>query len=152
MINISLYKAIRRNYQPKRADILQWLRQSLINKYKHIYINISIVNSITSQTLNNQYRQKNTPTNVISLEYADTRDEFAMLSGELILCDEVIVQEAMLQQKSIFEHYAHMIIHGLLHIQGLDHINTQEAEYMENLEVKILQKFDIKNPYIVNEC
>ena len=150
MINFSLSKNIRRNYQPKRYDISKWLRQSLIKKYKHVYIVISIVNSETSQTLNNHYRQKDAPTNVISLEYSDTRDEFAMLSGELILCDEVIVREASQQGKSIFDHYAHMIIHGLLHIQGLDHIEADEAEYMENLEITILQKFDIKNPYLVN--
>lgn len=150
MINFSLSKNIRRNYQPKRNDISKWLRQSLIKKYKHVYIVISIVNSETSQTLNNHYRQKDAPTNVISLEYSDTRDEFAMLSGELILCDEVIVREASQQGKSIFDHYAHMIIHGLLHIQSLDHIEADEAEYMENLEITILQKFDIKNPYLVN--
>lgn len=148
MINFSLSKKVRRSYQPKRIDISKWLHASLIHKYNSVYIDIAIVDSQTSKFLNNQYRQKDNPTNVISLEYNDTRDEFAILTGELYLCDEVIVNEALSQNKDILSHYAHMIVHGLLHLQGLDHIKLKEAHHMESLEINILKKFGIKNPYI----
>ncbi|MDQ5920454.1 MAG: putative rRNA maturation factor [Pseudomonadota bacterium] len=150
MIKFSLNKNIRRNYQPKSLDIGRWLRRSLIHRYKNVYIDFSIVDSVTSKKLNYQYRHKNNPTNIISLEYDSTRDNFAMLMGELILCDEVIVNEAKSQNKSIIDHYAHMIVHGMLHLQGLDHITPEESKHMEMLEIQILSKFDIRDPYIIN--
>ena len=147
MLHLSLTKQVRKGYQPKRTDIQKWLRQSLLYTYKNITLDVSIVNSIISAELNQQYRQKNYSTNVISLEYANTRDEFAMLSGELILCDEVIVKEAGEQNKTVIAHYAHMVVHGMLHLQGLDHQNDAEAEYMEGLESKIMNGLGFPNPY-----
>jgi probable rRNA maturation factor len=151
MIHFSLTKRIRRDYQPNKTLVNRWLRKSLINSYKNVYIDISIVNSETSKTLNYQYRHKNYPTNIISLEYVNSRDSFAMLTGELILCDEIILHEAREQKKSILDHYAHMLVHGMLHLQGLDHIVEADALYMEQLEIDILSQFAIKNPYVIVE-
>jgi probable rRNA maturation factor len=151
MINFSLTKHIRRGYQPTKTIIAKWLKKSLINSYKIVSIEISIVDTATSQKLNQQYRNKNYPTNIITLEYANTRENFAMLSGELILCDDIISKEAKEQNKTIFDHYAHLIIHGMLHLQGLDHISEDEANYMENMEINILSQFAIKNPYVIME-
>lgn len=100
-----------------------------------------------SAQLNYNYRNKNYPTNVISLEYSESRDEYAHLYGELILCDSIIVKEAVEQNKSVAAHYAHMIIHGILHLQGLEHDTDEKAEYMENLETQIMQKLGLTNPY-----
>ena len=147
MLHLSLTKQVRKIYQPKRVDIQKWLRQSLLYTYKNITLDVSVVNSLVSAELNQQYRQKNYPTNVISLEYGNTRDEFSMLSGELILCDEVIVKEAQEQNKTVIAHYAHMVVHGMLHLQGLDHQNDTEAEYMEGLESKIMNGLGFINPY-----
>ena len=151
MINFSLTKHIRRRYQPTKAIVTKLLKKSLINHYKSISIEISFVDTLTSQTLNQQYRNKNYPTNIITLEYPNTRESFSMLSGELILCDDIISKEAKEQNKTVFDHYAHLIIHGMLHLQGLDHISDDEANYMENLEVNILNQFAIKNPYVTME-
>ncbi len=74
-----------------------------------------------------------------------------MLTGELILCDEIILHEAREQKKSILDHYAHMLVHGMLHLQGLDHIVEADALYMEQLEIDILSQFAIKNPYVIVE-
>lgn len=147
MLHLSLTKQVRKAYQPKRTDVQKWLRQSLIYTYKNITLDVSIVSSSICAQLNQDYRQKNYPTNVISLEYANTRDEFSMLSGELILCDEVIVKEAQEQNKTVIAHYAHMMVHGMLHLQGLDHQNDAEAEYMEGLESKIMNELGFPNPY-----
>ncbi len=151
MINFSLTKHIRRGYQPTKAIIAKWLKKSLINSYKTVFIEISIVDITTSQKLNQQYRNKNYPTNIITLEYANTRESFSMLSGELILCDDIISKEAKEHNKTIFDHYAHLIIHGMLHLQGLDHISDDDAKYMESLEINILNQFAIKNPYVIME-
>jgi probable rRNA maturation factor len=112
-----------------------------------VQLSVSIISLDDSQALNLLYREKNKPTNVISLEYPDNREQFNMLTGELFLCDEVIVNEATEQSKSIINHYMHMLVHGLLHLQGYDHILDDEAEIMEALEVQILKQFGIEDPY-----
>ncbi len=151
MLNLSLNKEVRRLYQPKKPEIKLWLQKSLIKAYQNIHIEIHIISLKNSQKLNLEYRGKDYPTNVISLEYKDSRDNFNMLYGELFLCDDVIVKESNVQQKSIIEHYAHMVIHGLLHLQGLDHQNETDATKMENIEIKIMHELGFNNPYDVEE-
>lgn len=124
-----------------------WLINALVKDYINTYIDISIVSSSTSQKLNKEYRGIDKATNVIALEYADTRDNFTILTGELILCDSIVRAEANEQGKSILDHYAHMIIHGMLHLQGLDHLTKNDATKMEKLEIKILHELGINNPY-----
>lgn len=148
MVNISLSRYLKVAHQPTRAQILKYIRRSLVQRYQNVMINVAIVDANQSQELNLAYRNIDKPTNVISLEYASSRDNFNFLSGELILCDEVIVSEANQQGKSIAAHYAHMIIHGVLHLQGYDHQNDHDAEEMEQLEIEILQTLNFNNPYL----
>ncbi|RTL12079.1 MAG: rRNA maturation RNase YbeY [Neisseriaceae bacterium] len=136
-------------HQPSRAQIDKWLRKSLQQRYATVVLSISLVNESMSQELNQEYRGINKSTNVISLEYASTRESFGLLSGELILCDGVIVREAQEQSKSILAHYAHMLVHGALHLQGFDHIEENDAEEMEAIEVRILHELGFENPYLV---
>jgi len=147
MLKFSLIKNVRKAHQPKYKDVAKYTKLALIRKYNSVYIDILIVSSVRSRELNLEYRNKDYPTNVISLEYSDTREQFNILQGELILCDDVIVKEAKEQGKSIISHYTHMIIHGILHLQGLDHKNPSEAKHMESLEIKILQELGFQNPY-----
>ncbi len=147
MLNFSINRASILYGQPKRSDISRWLKSSLLQKYKNVFLNISIVNKESSKNLNFSYRNKNYPTNVISLEYEDSTINNFLLSGDIILCHEIIVQEAELQNKKIIDHYAHLIVHAILHLQGLDHENDDDAEIMEAEEIKILSKFGIPNPY-----
>lgn len=150
MLKFSLQREVRRDYQPTRVQIGKWLRLSLRHKYSISTISISIVDSATSQQLNLDYRGIDKPTNVISLEYAASREQLALLSGELILCDDVIVREAQEQGKPIIAHYAHMIIHGMLHLQGYDHLDDADANQMEVLEINLLQQLGFTNPYQEN--
>ena len=150
MLKFSLQREVRGDYQPTRVQIGKWLRRSLQHKFTTSIISISIVDSQTSQELNLDYRGIDKPTNVISLEYAASREQFALLSGELILCDEVIIREAQEQGKPVLAHYAHMIIHGMLHLQGYDHLDEQEANQMEALEINLLQQLGFVNPYQEN--
>ena len=108
-------------------------------------LTIRIVDEAESQSLNNQYRKKNEPTNVLSFLINDNP-----LLGDIILCHSVIKKEALAQKKSIDDHYAHLIIHGYLHLIGFDHTKNDDALTMENKEIAVLKKLGIKNPYLSN--
>lgn len=149
-IHISLIKEIRKESQPKRADVDKWIKASLLKKYENISINITVVSKEKSASLNLAYRNKNNPTNVISLEYPGlSANTNPSLMGDLILCHDIIMGEAQEQNKSPISHYAHMIIHGMLHLQGLDHQNDLEAKIMEDHEISIMSQFNFNNPYIL---
>lgn len=148
MINFSLTRYKLTQSQPKRHSILKFVRRSLINNYQSVMLTIDIVDLKTSQDLNLQYRGIDKPTNVISLEYPQSRNEFNFLTGELILADDIIVSEAIEQGKSVESHYAHMIVHGVLHLQGYDHQTDNDAEIMECLEIQILHSLGFNNPYL----
>ena len=99
-----------------------------------------------SQRLNAQYRQKDYATNVLTFEYGI--DEHNRLSGDIIICTEVLEKEATEQSKPFLHHAAHLCVHGLLHALGYDHIDTDDAEDMEALEIDILHLLHIPNPYV----
>ena len=99
------------------------------------------------QQLNKQYRHKDSATNVLSFPM-ELPDEVDMcLLGDIALCASVIKQEAKQQSKAEQFHWAHMVVHGMLHLQGFDHIENDEAEAMEALEIGILEKLGFDNPY-----
>lgn len=148
MIKFSYRKHGNFNGQLTRAMIDKVIRRSLCNKYQNIILNIEVVDIDTSRALNLEYRGKDYPTNVISLEYPDMREKFNMLSGDLILSHDVILKEALEQNKTIEHHYIHMLVHGILHLQGYDHVDDDEANIMEQIEIDVLETFQINNPYI----
>lgn len=114
---------------------------------KTFEITIRIVNVEESQQLNSQYRQKDKPTNVLSFPFDVPEGIDLNLLGDLVVCAQVVEQEAKEQSKTLFDHWAHMIIHGCLHLLGYDHINDNDAEEMEALEIKVLAELSIDNPY-----
>ena len=147
MLNFSINRSAILDGQPKRSDISKWLKSSILNQYKNVFINISFVDINESKKLNFYYRNKNYATNVISIEYKQQDENFFLLTGDVVLCHEIILDEAKKQNKKTIDHYAHLIIHGVLHLQGLDHELEHDAIQMEAIEIKILSKFDIPNPY-----
>ncbi|MBL0709431.1 MAG: rRNA maturation RNase YbeY [Colwellia sp.] len=112
-----------------------------------VELTIRLVNIDESQQLNHQYRHKNKPTNVLSFPFEVPDGIELNLLGDLIICASVVEQEAKEQNKTLFDHWAHMVIHGCLHLLGYDHINDDDAQDMENLEISILAGLAIKNPY-----
>ena len=110
-------------------------------------LTIRLVNLAESQQLNNQYRKINKPTNVLSFPFEVPDGIELNLLGDLVVCVQIVEQEAKEQGKALFDHWAHMIIHGCLHLLGYDHINDADADEMEALEVKILAQLSINNPY-----
>lgn len=117
-------------------------------------ITIRLVSEQESQQLNRDYRQKDKPTNVLSFPFDPPgmipSDELPNYLGDLIVCESVLLKEAELHNKSYLDHYTHLVIHGVLHLLGFDHIEEDEAQVMENLEVAILAELGIADPYTIN--
>ena len=110
---------------------------------------IRVVGHDEGRELNRQYRDKDKPTNVLSFSYEDD-DPDAELEyiGDIVLCYPVVESESLEQGKSIEQHLFHLIVHGTLHLCGYDHEESEEAEQMEQLEIQILDKLGIQNPYL----
>ena len=99
------------------------------------------------QQLNKQYRDKDQPTNVLSFPMQSPAEIDICLLGDIALCASVIEEEAKQQSKAAKSHWAHMVVHGMLHLQGYDHVEDDDAEKMEQLEVDILHQLGFSNPY-----
>ena len=110
-------------------------------------ITIRLTDEIESQQLKNDYRGKNKPTNVLSFPFEAPPGIEMNLLGDLVICAPIILKEAQEQQKKVIDHYAHMTIHGILHLLGYDHIDDTEADVMENKEIQILSTLGIDDPY-----
>ena len=128
----------------------QWVNAALTAVTQNEFeLTIRIVNIDESQQLNKQYRQKDKPTNVLSFPFEVPTGIELNLLGDLVICAQVVEHEAKEQKKKFFDHWAHMVIHGCLHLVGYDHINDNDANEMEALEVKILAELAIANPYVL---
>jgi len=118
-------------------------------------VTLRIVGEDEMRTLNSQYRSKNKPTNVLSFafenEFSEVIEIDTGLLGDVVICHQVVVSEAQQQSKSVYDHYAHMVTHGILHLCGYDHQVDEDAERMELIEAKILSLSDIENPYCESE-
>lgn len=116
-------------------------------------VGIACVDLAESHELNLQYRGKDKPTNVLSFPSDIPEEILDMLDarplGDLVICIPVVLQEAEEQQKTPINHFTHLLVHGVLHLLGYDHeLGEVEAEEMESLEIAILAKLDIANPYL----
>lgn len=134
---------------PSSAHILNWATTCLYTQISKAEVAIRIVNKKESHQLNFQYRGKNKPTNVLSFP-ADIPPGVSLaypLLGDIIICAPVVAAEALEQKKDAKAHWAHMVIHGLLHLLGYDHNKAAQAKVMENLETRILQILEFPDPY-----
>ncbi len=132
---------------PSQTDIEQWARAALQNGDPDAELSVRIVGNEESQTLNAHYRQKDKPTNVLSFPADLPEGVDIPLLGDLVICAPVVEVEAQQQGKTSQAHWAHMVVHGTLHLQGYDHIDDAEAEAMETLETQILCKMGYPAPY-----
>lgn len=147
---------------PKEQDIQLWLD----TLFSHLQVDnkettVRIVDESEIQQLNQQYRGKNKPTNVLSfpfempeltvLDDEDIDESLSQFLGDIVICAQVVSHESKQQNKQQNHHWAHMTIHGALHLLGYDHIEEQDAQEMEGIEIAILQKLAIDDPYQNNE-
>ena len=114
-------------------------------------LTVRLVAAEESQELNHEYRGKNSPTNVLSFPFEVPEHIPLELIGDLVICAPVVQQEAVEQRKPSINHWAHMVVHGCLHLLGFDHIKDDEAEIMENLERQVMASLGYPDPYLDNE-
>lgn len=125
---------------PNRSLLQKWMRAALRENAK---ITLRIVDEAEGRTLNHDYRHKDYATNVLTFKYSGA----PQLSGDIVLCAPVVSREAQEQDISIEAHYAHLVVHGVLHLQGYDHMSEDDAAIMEKLETQIVTTLGYANPY-----
>lgn len=131
---------------PSIDDFVHWVSLAC-DHLDAAELSIRLVDTVESQSLNHTYRGKDKPTNVLSFPFEAPEHVPMDLLGDLVICVPVVEQEAEDQDKSPMDHWAHLTLHGTLHLLGYDHIDEEEAEEMEALEISLLAKLGIKDPY-----
>jgi probable rRNA maturation factor len=147
-LDLSVQYACNREGVPSRIDFRRWLRAAEPGAAR---ITVRIVDEDEGRELNRDYRGKDYATNVLTFAYDEGEDmplpEGLPLMGDLVLCRQVVEREAAEQGKALEAHYAHLSVHGMLHLQGFDHIEDAEAEEMEAREREILAGLGYPDPY-----
>jgi probable rRNA maturation factor len=133
----ALKKTAKNNNQPSAS-----LGTSAVSMDSNSQLTIRFVGTVEGQNLNHQFRKKNYATNILTFPYSQTP-----LCADLVLCMPVVRKEAREQGKTLLDHLAHLLIHGVLHARGMDHEKAREATQMENVEIALLAKLGITNPY-----
>jgi probable rRNA maturation factor len=132
---------------PTRKSFEAWISAIPELRRRKVEMNILIVDVEAGRRFNRQYRHKDYATNVLSFPWEPAPGERSRLLGDLVICAPVVAREAAEQGKRPREHWAHLTIHGVLHLLGHDHETPAEARRMETLEIRILAGFGIRNPY-----
>ncbi len=137
--------------QPDDATIQHWVQTALEfeSLNDQIELCVRIVDEIEISALNQQYRQRSGSTNVLSFTAEIIPEIPVHMLGDLVICASVVSREAQQQHKTLNSHWAHMVIHGVLHLCGYDHIHDIDAQQMESRELLILNKLGFSNPYEV---
>jgi probable rRNA maturation factor len=131
---------------PGRAELAAWARAAL-GRQARGELSVRIVGPRESRTLNARYRRRDKPTNVLSFPAAAARDLASQPLGDLVICPAVLRAEARAQGKSMRAHWAHLVVHGTLHLVGYDHERARDAARMERREIAVLRGLGFDNPY-----
>ncbi len=129
---------------PSEADFKRWMRAALGQAAQ---VTIRVVNAAEARNLNSTFRGRHDPTNVLTFIYHDPASN--ALQGDIVLCAPVLAREAREQKKLLAHHYAHLTVHGVLHLAGYDHEQQADADEMEAIEVAILASLGVPDPYSV---
>jgi len=132
---------------PAASQFQRWVAATTASHREAAELTVRVVDADESRELNQRYRHKDSPTNVLAFpaDVPDFVDEPAL--GDLVICRPVVMREAMEQAKSEEAHWAHMVVHGTLHLLGYDHQDDEQARQMEALEVQILGGLGYADPY-----
>ena len=133
---------------PTAEQIEQWATAAIQPQSNEVEMTVRIVDEAESHELNLNYRGKDRPTNVLSFPFECPDEVELPLLGDLVICRQVVEREAQEQEKPLMAHWAHMVVHGSLHLLGYDHIEDDEAEEMESLETQIMTGLGFADPYL----
>ncbi len=146
-MNMDIQNISAHAFLPENELIIKWAEQALDEQHKDAEVTLRVVDSDEGTQLNKEWRNKDTATNVLSFPVGEPIEQAPNLLGDIVICAPVVEQEAMEQGKDSKAHWAHLIIHGILHLQGYDHESEEEAEIMETKEIQILNNMGFSNPY-----
>jgi probable rRNA maturation factor len=141
LLSLTVQYASADDEMPDRSRFRRWVGRTLRLPAS---VTLRIVDEAEGRALNHDYRHKDYATNVLSFAYGE---ESGRLAGDIVLCAPVVRREAREQGKSLLAHYAHLTVHGVLHLQGFEHETEQQAREMEAIEVEILRKLGFNDPY-----
>jgi len=144
---VEIQIASREKNLPAEERLQQWAQTVLELNAADAEVVIRIVDEEESRRLNDRYRGRDKPTNVLSFPFEAPPGVPVNHIGDLVVCAPVISAEAGLQGKPLEHHWAHMVVHGILHLRGHDHTTTEDADHMESLERELLQDMGIPDPY-----
>jgi probable rRNA maturation factor len=132
---------------PSKKTITIWVKAALAGRREEAQVTVRIVDEEEGSELNQRWRKRAGPTNVLSFSSTGLELIAPALLGDIVICAPVVEREAQHQRKALRAHWAHMVIHGTLHLLGLDHIEEQQALIMEQLETEILGRLGYADPY-----
>jgi probable rRNA maturation factor len=139
---LSVQYAFRATQLPSQKELRRWASAALV---QDAAVTLRIVGEAEGRRLNREFRGKDYATNVLTFAYPDQNP----LAGDIVLCAPVVQQEAQAQGIGLAAHYAHLIVHGMLHLQGYDHERAAAAQLMETLETEIVTQLGYPDPYAV---
>ncbi|MBK1642049.1 rRNA maturation RNase YbeY [Chromatium okenii] len=151
-IDLDVQLATECTHLPPLSQLEQWVTAALADSRACAELTIRVVSEAESAALNQQYRGIDRPTNILSFPFEvppgiDADDPIQNLLGDLVICAEVVAREAQEQNKTLAAHWAHLIVHGVLHLRGYDHLDDSDAEAMEALETRLICALGFPPPY-----
>ena len=148
MLSVDINCSVSNSQIPDNNDLVLWAKSAYLAA-DNAELALTIMDGKQIAQLNQQFRGKNKETNVLSFPADSLPVDNLIHLGDIVLCDTVITEEAAQQNKSISAHWAHMVVHGMLHLQCYDHETDSDAKTMEALEIQILGNLGFSNPYII---
>ena len=146
-ISVDLQNDENQDLVPPEQQFQQWIAAALQEAYPRLEQTIRIVGEAESRELNGRFRSKDSATNVLAFPSDAEHLDYDCL-GDLVICAPVVAAEAGVQGKPVEAHWAHLVVHGMLHLQGFDHQDATQTREMETLEINILDGLGYSNPYI----
>ena len=148
-LHVSVQYGTGRAGLPASPTIRHWARAALRDmKHSRVALGVRIVGDAESALLNCRFRRRRGPTNVLSFPFEPPSGLHSDILGDLVICAPVVRREACQQNKSPRAHWAHMVVHGILHLRGYDHQKRRDATVMETQEIRILGELGFTNPYL----
>jgi probable rRNA maturation factor len=146
-LKMEIQKAADFKSLPDNSLMIKWAEQALDPEHSEAEVTLRVVDLEEGRELNQEWRKKNYATNVLSFPIGEPIEQAPNLLGDIVICAPIVEKEAKEQGKSSEAHWAHLIIHGILHLQGYDHESDEEAKIMESKEINILEIIGYTNPY-----